>query len=249
MSRRSAIGFDRRVDLDWLDAAAAQVAAGRSAGEVRVYLWNLLDGVLEGNTSRSARHKTLTVLSHVWADVPSNARGLRDRAAGALVDAAPNERIALHWAMMLGTYPVFTDTATAVGRLLVLQGSFSLAHLTRRLVDGWGERSTVVRAAQRIVRSMVQWGVLVDTGTRGVYERSTQPKQVRPEIGTVLVEALLVDAEESSLPIDQLVGHAALFPFALNVSADDLRRAPQFEMHRQGLDVDVVGLRGGSAGR
>ena len=37
MNRRANIGFDRRIDLEWLDAAAAQAAAGAPTDEMRAY--------------------------------------------------------------------------------------------------------------------------------------------------------------------------------------------------------------------
>jgi len=92
---------------------------------------------VSGDKFNSARGKTVTVLNHIWGDVPRPAASLRERAAALLEGSTPDERLALHWAMMVGTYPVFTDTAAAVGRLLTLQGSFTLAHLTRRLVGLW----------------------------------------------------------------------------------------------------------------
>lgn len=98
---------------------------------------------------------------------------------------------------MIGTYPVFTDVVAATGRLLALQGSFTLAHLTRRLIGTWGKRSTLERAAQRIVRSMVQWGVVRDTATRGMYEGVLRRKQIGAAAGIVLIEAILVDAQDA----------------------------------------------------
>lgn len=247
MNRRANIGFDRRIDLDWLDAAAAQAAAGASADEMRAYLWSLLDGTVSGDKFNSARGKTVTVLNHIWGEVPGSTASLRERAAAQIEGSTPDERLALHWAMMIGTYPVFTDTAAAVGRLLTLQGSFTLAHLTRRLVGVWGERSTIERAGQRIVRSMVQWGVLRDTATRGMYEAVPRRRKVGPAVGTVLIEALLVDAEEASVPLDQLTGHPAIFPLDLDVNASHVRGTSQFRVHRQGLDSDFVELQGGRA--
>lgn len=246
MTRRAAIGFDRRVDIEWLDAAAARAATDGSSEELREYLWNLLDGVVSGDKSNSARGKTVTVLNHIWGDVPPTAAALRRRALSHLEAATIDERLALHWAMMISTYPLFADVAAAAGRLMTLQGSFSLAHLTRRLVGSWGERSTLTRAAQRIVRSMIQWGVLRDTETRGMYEAAPRPRPVGPEIGALMLEAILVDAEEASIPFDQLVGHSALFPFGLRLNAGHMRTAPQFRVHRQGLDSDFIEIRGGA---
>lgn len=245
MTRRSTIGFDRRLDIEWLDAAAAQAADGSSPSEIREYIWNLLEGVVSGDKSNSARGKTSTVLNHIWGDVPTGAISLRDRAAEQLSTASADERIALHWAMMVATYPIFTDVAASAGKLLILQGNFSLAQLTRRLVRIWGERSTLIRAAQRIIRSMIDWGVLRDTETKGIYERAPGARFVGSDIAILLVEALLIDAEEESLPFDQLVGNSAIFPFEIALNAGDLRNVSSFQVHRQGLDTDFVELRTG----
>lgn len=245
MNRRSNIGFDRRVDLDWLDAAAVRAAEGATGDEIRAHLWSHLEGAVAGDQSNSARGKTVTVLNHIWGDVPVAAASLRERAAAQFERSTPDERLALHWAMMVGTYPLFTDTAAAIGRILSLQGNFTLTHLTRRLASMWGDRSTIQRAVQRIVRSMVQWRVLRDTATRGMYEAGQGRRKVRPTVGMVLIEAILVDAEESSAALDQLVRHPAVFPFDLDVNASHIRGISHFRVHRQGLDVDVVELQGG----
>jgi hypothetical protein len=241
VSRRASIGFDRRIDLEWLDAAASRAAIGDSAAEVRKHLWVMLEGVVRGSNSKSARGKTITVLSHIWADVPEVALQLRSRALAELGKVEPSERLALHWAMMLGTYPLFGDVATTVGKVLALQETLSLAQLTKRLVDAWGARSTMVRAAQRIVRSMVQWGVLRDAPSRGSYAL-TKRLAVGEKASRILVEAALLDSGVNALSVGQVMGLPVLFPFSLQISASDLRRAKQFRVHRQGMNEDVVEL-------
>ncbi|MBK5966797.1 hypothetical protein CCR95_22655 [Thiocystis minor] len=242
MSRRATIGFDRRIDLDWLDAAAAQAAAGAPPDALRESLWTFLDGVVSGDASNTARGKTVTVLNHIWGAVPPSALDLRQRAIERLATCTAEERLALHWAMMVGTYPIFSDIASAAGRLLKLQGRFTLAVLSRRLADHWGARSTLLRAVQRIVRSMVQWDVLQDTPTPGYFAGPTGPRGIDSDIGLILIEALLVDAEQACLPLDQLLTHPGLFPFELALTVDQVRAATQFRLYREGLDTDMVEL-------
>jgi len=244
MSRRQAIGFDRPIDLSWLDAVAAKVAEGASPPEVRKYLYSVLEGAVAGDTKNSARGKTVTVLSHIWCLVPETAVALRGRALKRLVHATAAERLAIHWAMMIATYPFFTDLASALGRLLSLHGSVTLSQLKRRLVETWGERSTIARAIPRILRSMVQWGVLRNGTEKGLYAVAGPPPAVSDPVAMLLVEALLLDSGQESMELDQLLGHPALFPFQMGIGPQQLRGAAVLVVHQQGIDQQVVSLSG-----
>ena len=164
---RRIIGFDRKVRLRWLDATAEWTMQGLSVPEVRAQLERLLDGQVAGEGPHSARGKTMTVLLHVWTAVPDAAVPLRDDALVLLGGRTGRDRLPLHWGMCLATYPFFRDVAATTGRLLALQGEVALSQIVRRMAESWGERSTLTRAVQRVVRSFVEWGVLAESGDRG----------------------------------------------------------------------------------
>ena len=159
-----------------------------------------------------------------------------------LEECGPEERLGLHWAMMLARYPVFVDVAGTIGRLLGLQDSITLSVLNRRLAESWGSRSTLGRAVQRIVRSMIEWGVSEDTPLAGEYRAPDHRIQLGPEIGAVIAEALLQDAEGNAMALGVLISHPALFPFDVRAGVAELRNAKQFRVHREGLDADIVEL-------
>ena len=152
-----------------LDATAEWTLQGLSVPEIRAQLERLLDGQVAGEGPHSARGKTMTVLLHVWTAVPDAAVPLRDDALALLRGRTARERLALHWGMCLATYPFFRDVAATTGRLLALQGEAALSQIVRRMAESWGGRSTLKRAVQRVVRSFVEWGVLAESGDRGVF--------------------------------------------------------------------------------
>jgi hypothetical protein len=182
------IGFDRDVRLDWLDAIAGRLAAGDSPTVAKEVAWNLLEGVVAGAKPRGARDKTLTILARVWANPPAAAVSLRDGALKLLTQASAEERLAIHWAMVCAAYPFFLDVAGLVGKSLSLNGEVALSGLTRRLVEIWGDRSTLRRTARHVVRSMVQWGALQDTEKAGLYLAPQKKIVVSSAIGEILVE-------------------------------------------------------------
>lgn len=239
MSRAATIGFDRRLRLEWLDAIAAKRAAGLTVAELRKFGHQFLRGDLPAD---EARGKTLTVLFHLWVEVPRNAVALRECASELLGELGPRQRIALHWGLGLATYPFFRDTADATGRLLALQDSVSLAQIQRRLAGKWGQRSTAERAAQRIVRSWIDWGVLSETSQRGTYVPAKRV-EVSGSLASWVIEALLVGGDAEAHSVVQVRKAPQLFPFAVETSAHDLRRAPRLVVHRQGVSEDVVLLR------
>lgn len=236
--QRSLIGFDRRLDKEWLDAVAALMAEGKTEPEVRERLMQFLAPAQAGE----ALSKTLTVLGRLWWRAPQTLAPMQRRALVLLPQVGPSERIAIHWALCLAVYPLFLDTARFVGRLLSLQGEVKMKQLEVRVAELWGDRATIPRAVQRITRSMVQWGVLRDAGQVGVF-RATPQISLKGDLCALLVEGLLRGQAEGGLTREQLYGHPTFFPFEMDVRPYDFKERPEFEVLRQGVDVEMVMLR------
>lgn len=236
------IGFDRRIRLEWLDAAAEGASAGLAPADLRLRLVRRLEGELAGgDTPHQARGKTATVLLHVWVRVPAALAPLRDDALDLLSGRAGRDRLPLHWGLCLAGYPFFRDVAAATGRLLALQRTAALAPIVRRVTETWGARTTVTRAAQRIVRSFVDWGALAETGERGVYAPAPRMAACGSGIGPWLIEAGLASSGRSAVFLGELLRSPACFPFDLRASARDLARRPRLELVREGRE-DIVRL-------
>lgn len=238
---RRNIGFDRKIEIAWLDAIASQAAASASPGDAREFVWRLLDGVVAGGTTHNARGKTLTVLSRIWLSVPEQARGLRGNALVLIQQTSESSRLPIHWAMMMAVYPFFLDVATNAGKLIAMNGDVTLSQIVRRMADTWGDRSTLPRATQRILRSMVQWGVLRDGRARGQYLPAVAQGRVDDGAAELLLLGLLTGLGRG-VSAPQLLSHAALFPFDLRLSSNQLERSPHLQFHRQGDLTDFVEL-------
>jgi hypothetical protein len=71
-------------------------------------------------------------------------------------------------------YPFFAEVAAHVGKLLALNGDANLSQIVRRMTETWGDRSTLLRAVQRVLRSMVQWGALREGTEKGVFIQASR---------------------------------------------------------------------------
>ncbi len=240
--KRQTIGFDRKIQLDWLDATAEWVAQGRPTAEIRGQLEQLLEGKVAGVGAHSARGKTMTVLMHIWVLVPDTLIPLRDDGLAIIRGRSGRDRLTLHWGMCMATYPLFRDVASTTGRLLALQETATLSQIVRRMTESWGERSTLPRAVQRVVRSFVDWGVLVEANEPGIF--TAAPKIAVPSLdGAWLMEAIVSASEGRGQPFRSLIGAPAFFPFGMKLTPSDLHGRGRLEIHRQGLDEDFVMLK------
>lgn len=233
----SRIGFDRFVRRQWLDIAAETVLGGASPEDLRAHLHAVL---AEAHPGRKARSNTITVLVRVWASVGGEHLRLRDEALSLWSETSHPERLWLHWGMALTAYPVFHTTAEIVGRLLRLQGEVALSQTQRRLAELMGTRSTLGRAARRIVQSMVEWRALADAEHKGTYCGTAKMTTASVPLQLWLLEASHLAGGTESVEAHSLIDSPALFPFALSVGTGDLRRSERFTVHRQGVDMEVV---------
>ncbi len=236
------LGLDRDLRLAWLDTAAAVAARRLSTTETQAALMAALEGQVPGTTPQSGRGKTVTVLRRIWFNVPAGAEGLRDRALTLLAEGDADDRLALHWAMLLATHPFFVDVTAVIGRLLALQGTFERVQVLRRLAERWGDRSTIARAVPRILSSQLEWGVLRLQGEE--FSAAGKKRVVLPGHARLLAEALVLSSPGQTTSLQALTSAPTLFPFDVSSAVEWLRRSERFRVHREGFDVDLVTLSG-----
>jgi len=223
------IGIKQVLRYRWMQAAGRMAAAGMNESAMRAALHETLlaedsvernpritaspaprrgagDAVIRGLLHsdgdaprvRSAQTRTFTVnnLVRIWG--PS-AEPLRTDALVVLGET-PTMASAAHWALISAAYPFWAETALQVGRLLTLQGTATQPQIVQRLRERYGDRTTVRRYAQYVIRAMVDWGVLRDAARRGMYEGGA---------------SLAVDAPAAALLATVVKQRVALFAFVL----------------------------------
>lgn len=241
------VGISQRVRIEWLDEAARLVRTGHDSAQTAATLDELLlDKVSVGGTARrNNREKTITILARVWSRPSPSLTQLRDAGLRLLANASPADRLPVHWGMTMATYPFWSAVAAQVGRLLRLQGVGTAAQINRRVQERYGQRPTVARATQRVVRSFVDWGVLDDTGTRGRYAPAAPHPVSSPERVAWLAEAALHARAGAPTPPTDLLNHPNLFPFGVSyVPPRSLAAAsPRLDMVQHGLDSELMVLR------
>ena len=102
--------------------------------------------------------------------------------------------------MCMVAYPFFTMVAESTGRLVRLQGTVAQAQVLRRIWDQIGERATVTRAAQRVLRSFADWKVLDYVEEPGIYKARPTRRIADPDLAAWMIEASLMREDRSILP-------------------------------------------------
>jgi hypothetical protein len=237
---RKIVGISQKIKRAWLDAVLDRLVKTTDKTELRTFLDKHLKDELPGTASRA---KSSGIVLRIWSDIPAERIDLQDRAVSLLSRISGQERIWLHWGMTALSYPFFRDSAEVIGRLLTLQDDFTTAQVQSRMLTTWGDRATSKEAVQKLITALVDWGVLRSTKTKGHFLLARKMTASIPELQLWLLEALLGASATDEIEAQQLLRLPESFPFAVTVGLADLRRYEGFNTHRQGLDVDMVGLR------
>lgn len=232
------IGFSRFISREWLDLVARTSIESGDAEKAQSRLKDYFGEEALGEVAR----KTLDVLSRIWIRVPEKQRGFRDRGLDHYQRVGPDERLWLHWGMILVAYPVFLDIVVITGRLLGLQGEVTSGQIRRGIVSEWGDRTTLTRSVSMILKSMRDWGVLVENMKKKPYTQSIKHESDNVDVNLWLIEAVLRAEDTTTLPVTQLERHPALFPFNIKISRSEILESQYFELSRQGLNRQIISL-------
>ncbi len=219
MSRGVTIGFSQLVKRAWLDFTVQKKLEGQPPTKIRAALDEFLsDKVSVGsNSRRNSRQKAISILSKIWINVPQSLESYRDEGLTLFQHLPENSQIAVHWGMAMAAYPFFTTVAENVGRLLRLQNDVSVIQLQKRMREKMGERETVVRSARQVMRCWVDWGVLIESGKKGVYAATKTHAITDTRLTSWLLEGALIASEGETAVLHNLVNYTpALFPFTLS---------------------------------
>jgi len=199
-----------------MEQAAALVSLGRSSDEVRASLHEIIGDARTSAPDKRAdsRTRTISVISRVWVEPPSEMLGLRNRGVDLLSQAGTPEHVALHWGMTMAVYPFFASVCGSIGRLLKLQDSLTSRDVHRRVAEEYGDRPTVVRATGMALGNCVDWGLLKTDARRKSYWREVR-REVGQDIAMFLIESALCASGAGSASLDSLLHYSALFPFQL----------------------------------
>ena len=245
--RANQIGFSQRIRLEWLVQTANLVLAGNDKAGVNSALQELLKEAVSvgGQAKRGNREKIITILMKIWLTVPTELESLRVGGLELLKQAHGGESMAVHWGMFMAVYPFWSGVATQVDRLLRLQGSAGAARVQRRVREQYGERETVSRAARRVLRSFVDWGVLTESGTKGIYNAGPPVAVDDPRLISWLAEASLHARYNGTGPLKDVIDSPSLFPFRLKLVHIErvLASSANIDILRHGLDDELVTLR------
>jgi hypothetical protein len=226
--------------LSWLDAVLDRLTQTTAETDLRTFLDTYLKSDLPGKESRA---KGAGIVLRIWSTMPPERVPLRERAVAMLPRISGQERLWLHWGMAALAYPFFRDTAEVVGRLLALQDDFTTAQVQSRMLTSWGDRATNREAVQKLITTLVDWEVLRSTKTKGHFLLARRMTASIPDLQLWLLEALLGASAADEIEAQQLLRLPESFPFTLSIGIADLRRYEGFNIHRQGLDMDMVALR------
>ena len=244
--RYSQIGIDRIIRLNWMERTAYLVLAGDKVPEAKKILKEYLQGWFRSKNAnkRSSLDKTITILLRIWVRPPDELYLLQQKGLRFLSCPPQENHIAVHWGMTMAAYPFWGVVATQVGRLLRLQGTATVSQVQRRLKEQYGERETVSRAAQRVLRSFTDWGVLKETSEKGIYTKGNSFEIAHEELIAWLVEAFLYANPNGTATLETVLNSPSLFPFNLRaISADSLVAiSEQLTMLRHGLDQELLML-------
>lgn len=247
MKKSSTVGLSLRLQLDWLEHTAMLKLSGAFEDEIREELHRLLQDTVSvgvSSSKHSTRRKVICNLMKIWVTVPSHLETFRDEGLQHLQKLPLEQHLPIHWGMTTAVYPFFQLLTGTVGRLLNLQDTITSAQVYRRVQEQMGDRSTVARATQRVLRSLIDWQVLEDTEEKGVYKAAPVRSVDDGSFALWLIEAALIASDVSSSPLRMITQTPSLFPFQLDTPVLE-KHIPEsrLEIALQGLDDKIVVLK------
>ena len=227
------VGFTRIIKLPWLNKTLELAGEGLDAAQMRSELEDYLSFEIKSDTNR---RKTREILLLPWT-VDDDALATLRLQALELAKSHPYEQLPIHWGMLIAAFPMFADLVRLIGKMSEYQDELTSAQIKQKVLDEWGERSTVVKGSEKMLASLNAIGVVkrVKTG-RYVLAPATA---VDEDLSAFLLQADMLVNPSSYRTYGELLRLPELFPFKLSVSKEGLLEDDRFMVGNFGREFTV----------
>jgi hypothetical protein len=234
------IGFDREIKLEWLSRIASLIPENY---DIKILKSLMTEYLSEFGLEKEVNRKTYQVLKRIWYGVPDEHINLRNEAIQLLDTVNEPDELVIHWGMSLLAYPFFKDIVEIIGSLSTLQTNITREQVSKRLDDRWGARTTSRRALNRVLQSLVWWGVLKNTRKQGQYILNQKRKVLDSKLIAWLIYIIILTHPSSALPIKQIPELSICFPFAIRIKKSKLLNREDLIIFVEGYNLEMIAMK------
>lgn len=230
------VGLSRMIKPEWLDKTVELAIQDEDAASIKEKLNDYLSFEIH---SHIVLRKTREILLNVWVKSRNSAPNIHKIALDAY-RSSKSDKIALHWAMILLAYPVFGDVTCRIGKISMMQDTFSVSWLNEKLTEEWGDRPTLSFSCQKILQTLKAFGV-IENIKQGIYKIKKHVVTDEQTISVILMSLLGLN-RQAYYDISELGSNPLFFPFIFDVKLDWLHRSPLFKLGNFNGKIVLTGI-------
>lgn len=228
------VGLSRPIKLEWLNKTAELVKLGKGETEIKKDLHDYLSFEISSPTNL---RKTREILMAIWVRTPDEFADIK-RLGIEIYNENKEDRLVIHWCMMLLTYPVFSDVTSLIGKLTDIQDTFTTSWLKQKLFDLWGERTTLLHSIDKILQTLKYINGIQNV-KRGEYKVNNY--DINNEALKSLIVLTIISLDKNSyFQVSELSNIPQLFPFNYSISYEMLHNSSLFDLNNFGGSVVVT---------
>lgn len=177
---------------------------------------------------------------NVWVSEDKDKVKLKEYAERVVNKNFETSKLVAHWCMILVSYSVFKDIASTIGKLDNMQLELTSKLIREKMLDAWGERTTLIHAIPKNIKTMKDIGILEQIKV-GRYK--SKKIEIVDEESRILIIATLISLKDKLyMSVDELVRDDVMFPFKYEVDLEALQESNLFSFDRFGGET-VISLK------
>ncbi|CCJ33849.1 hypothetical protein [Caloramator australicus] len=230
------VGFLKPVKLEWLNLTVEELKKGNDSENIRQFLKDYISNFYQ---SKDTIRKAAAILMNAWVDVEY--KNIRDFALDLYDNVKEEEKIALHYGLMMIAFPIFNDIVSLIGKALYLDERFKLENIKNKIYEKWGERQTLKYSIDRIIMSLKEWG-LIENEKIGIYKSGKKIIIENAQVKAFLIACYLIAQNRDYIDIVEAENLYSFFPFLYNLNLTELNNIDILSKNNIGSNI-VIGVK------